>query len=362
MLNNIRNGIRFFSIFTKIKESKLPILHSCNYNINLNLATEEFIFEKLSLSNPALYFYRSKSCVVIGKHQNPWKECHIQEMQKNQICLSRRKTGGGAVYQDLGNTCFSFLIPIEKDSKLDFTKANQDIIANTMAKLNVKATFSGRNDILVDNKKISGSAYKLHPGKSILHHGTMLINLNKEEATKYLNPHKSKLLSKGISSVKARIANLQEFNSEINHEHFCEKMMQAFEEKYKQKSDHFEITYEDCMKEEYIKKEFEKSESWEWKYGESPMFSNNFIIRFDWGIIDMNIEVKEGIIIDGILYSDCLYSSFIEKINELIKSKKYHYSHEGFTKLGEDLKNFFYHDKIILGFIEAMVEGIIDQL
>ena len=117
-------------------------------------------------------------------------------MKNNNVKLSRRKTGGGAVYQDLGNTCFSFLTPYEKEDKLQYRTVNNQIILDALAKLGVKAEVSGRNDLVVDGKK---SAYRLHlggkdgAGKKSLHHGTIMFSVDFNALQKYLNPNKKKL-------------------------------------------------------------------------------------------------------------------------------------------------------------------------
>lgn len=146
-------------------------------------------------------------------------------MEKDGIKLARRRTGGGAVYQDLGNSCFSFLTPVFSEKyPLDYAKKiNNEIILNSLKNLNINAELSGRNDILCEGKKVSGSAYKMNlgnkdgKGKKALHHGTMLIDVDSSKIAKYLNPNKDKLKSKGIDSVISRVTNLVNFNPEINH-------------------------------------------------------------------------------------------------------------------------------------------------
>ena len=136
---------------------------------------------------------------MIGKHQNPWKECRVEEMKKDGILLSRRKTGGGAVYQDLGNTCFSFFNPDSSQGKIDFKALNNALLIEAFRNLGVTTEASGRNDLTVDGKKISGSAYRLNlggkegRGRKTLHHGTVLFSVDTNALQKYLNPNKKKL-------------------------------------------------------------------------------------------------------------------------------------------------------------------------
>lgn len=119
----------------------------------------------------------------MGKHQNPWKECHVQKLEQDGVVLARRKTGGGCVYQDLGNSVFSFINPIDDFSKQDFKTLNNELLINALASFDIQAEASGRNDMVVNDRKISGSAYKLKLGRAngegrrSLHHGTMLLDL-----------------------------------------------------------------------------------------------------------------------------------------------------------------------------------------
>lgn len=98
--------------FISKEEGAIDIMHAESTDINFNLATEEYMFDHLNIVNPILFLYRNSKTIIIGKHQNPWKECKVQNLERDGVVLSRRKTGGGCVYQDLGNTCFSFLNPI----------------------------------------------------------------------------------------------------------------------------------------------------------------------------------------------------------------------------------------------------------
>lgn len=143
--------------------SQVSILHSQTDNIHFNLATEEMLYED-ALKHSTLFLWRNDRTIVIGRHQNPWKECHLKAMEDDGVCLSRRITGGGAVYHDLGNTCFSFLTPYQIAAPLDYKSVNNTILLAALSDLGVNAQAVGRNDIVYNDKKISGSAYKLNLG------------------------------------------------------------------------------------------------------------------------------------------------------------------------------------------------------
>lgn len=132
----------------------LKILRTLETNIHFNLATEEYLFEQAALPCPTLFLWRNSPTIVIGRHQNPWKECRGELMKKEGVLLSRRKTGGGAVYHDLGNTCFSFLTPYAQSQEYDYKTVNNSILIKALAKLGVPAEVSGRNDLTCEGKKV----------------------------------------------------------------------------------------------------------------------------------------------------------------------------------------------------------------
>ena len=214
--------------------TKLRILVSETFDPWFNLATEDWIFRDMDPDTHVLYLWRNSDTVVIGRFQNPWTECNTEKMEADSIKLARRQSGGGAVYHDLGNTNFTFM-----SSKKNYDKSvNNKIIISALEQFGISAYASGRNDILVDDhegaKKISGSAFKETKDRSF-HHGTLLINADLTKLGQYLNPSKKKLESKGIKSVRSRVANLTQFNSTLEHETLCKAIIEKFTEHYQQK-------------------------------------------------------------------------------------------------------------------------------
>ena len=239
-------------------------------------------------------------------------------MQADKVSLFRRRTGGGAVYQDLGNTCFSFINP---KSPQDYKTLNNSMILRALQSLDIEAEPSGRNDLLVEGKKISGSAYKVQNHGSALqtiHHGTMLINTEKQALLKYLNPNKAKLESKGVTSVASRVSNLVEFNPSITGKDFIQAMAMSFTKHYSEA----EVVHLEGIPPAAAEraKEYEK---WEWVYGESPHFSHHLETRFKWGIVDMHLDVMEGVVEKCKIFSDCLYPEFIESMERDVIKQRY---------------------------------------
>lgn len=180
--------------------SSLRLLLSDSYDPGFNLAVEECIFRQMSPTQHVLFLWRNAETVVIGQAQNPWKECNTRKMEEDGIKLARRSSGGGAVFHDLGNTCFTFMA-----GKPGYDKSvSTAIILNALTALGVAASASGRNDLVVDKpdgeRKVSGSAYRETKDRGF-HHGTLLLNADLSRLANYLNPDVKKLQAKGITSV-----------------------------------------------------------------------------------------------------------------------------------------------------------------
>ncbi len=214
----------------------LIILRSDSQNPYYNLAIEELAFNRMkTLSNSLLlYIWINEPSVIIGRNQNPYTECDLVKMKMNEIYLVRRKTGGGAVFQDLGNLNYTI---IGREAFAEKEKWNQ-VISNAIGKFGLNCRRSGRNDFQVDGYKVSGSAY-MHDGDTYLQHGTMMINVCIDSLKTYLTPQNSKLMKYGIKSVEQRVCNLSELNSEINMHSIEKSIKESMIELY----DDFVVTH-----------------------------------------------------------------------------------------------------------------------
>ncbi len=297
---------------------KLRILKSAVTNPWFNLATEDWIFQALDANSHTLFLWRNSETVVIGRSQNPWVECKIDKMEADEVFLARRQSGGGAVFHDLGNTNFTFLSP--KDSYDQ--EANFTIIINALKKLGIDAELSGRNDMQVGERKISGNAFK-HAADRSFHHGTLLVNANMQKLGDYLNPHPLKLKAKGIKSVRARVANLVEFNKDINHENLSDAIIEAFCEYYGETAPVEALDEASLAKQPTLNKYYEQMADWDWRFGKTPEFSHHIETRFDWGIIDMHLDVKQAVITDVVIFSDALNVELIDLLQQTLAGVKY---------------------------------------
>jgi lipoate-protein ligase A len=239
-------------------------------------------------------------------------------MAADDVFLARRQSGGGAVFHDLGNTNFTFLSPKHAyDQTANFT-----IIINALKKLGIDATLSGRNDMQVGDRKISGSAFK-HAADRSFHHGTLLVNANMQKLGDYLNPHPLKLKAKGIKSVRARVANLVEFNDAINHETLSDAIIEAFREYYGETVPVEQLDEASLAKQPTLNAYYQQMADWDWRFGKTPEFTHHIETRFDWGMMDVHMDVKQAVITEVVIFSDALNVELIDLLKETLTGVKY---------------------------------------
>ena len=180
-----------------------------------NLAAEEFLTANIGEGTEILFLWQNAATVVIGKNQNSRAECNLEKMEEDGVLLSRRLSGGGAVFHDLGNLCFSFI----SHEKIHNVTRQLSVIADACRAFGIDAKPTGRNDIEADGRKFSGNAF-YSVGENKCHHGTVLISADKSRLANYLTVSKTKLEAKGIKSVRSRVVNLTELVPEMTVEAF----------------------------------------------------------------------------------------------------------------------------------------------
>jgi len=301
---------------------KIRVMVSETFDPWFNLATEDWIFQEMDADTNILFLWRNSDTVVIGRFQNPWTECNTKKMEEDKIKLARRQSGGGAVFHDLGNTNFTFLSSKESYDK----EVNNKIILNAVNSFSLSSSASGRNDLVVkvdgEDRKFSGSAFKEKKDRSF-HHGTLLIDADLSKLANYLNPDKKKLVSKGIKSVRSRVTNLSDVNSEITHDVLCQKIINEFFEHYGSECEVEILDNESLRNEPKLNSYYEKLKDWNWRFGETPKFNHQLEERFEWGGVEFHIDSHKGLITDCIIYSDSLHPEMIEYLTEELKGKTY---------------------------------------
>ncbi len=249
-----------------------------------NLAMEEALLQTLPEGEAVLFLWQNRHTVVIGSGQNAWRECNTALLEKEGGTLARRSSGGGAVYHDLGNLNFSFIVPRE-----DYDVDRQlRVVMSALRRLGLIAEKSGRNDLLIDGRKFSGNAFRLLK-HSALHHGTLLIHSDMSMVGRYLTPDQEKLKAKGVKSVSARVANLAALGN-ITIENMSQAMMEAFMQEYGQA----EILVPNESDIPLFSELLPKYQSWEWNYGASPLGSGELSRRFPWGGVQISYQILSG--------------------------------------------------------------------
>ncbi len=285
-----------------------------------NLALENYIFSGTKEdAKPILYLWKNTDVVVIGRFQNPWKECNIDKMNEDKVALMRRDTGGGAVFHDTENLCFTF---VGSTNESNYRVKNSVLVCTALASLGIIAEPSGRNDILVNGAKISGAAFREKDGKYI-HHGTVLIGTNLSRLANYLNPDEKKLSSKGIQSVRSRVTNLKTINPNITVDKVIHALFSVFSQEKNLESQEIQYIDTDFLSTTPdLKTEHERLCSWDWRFGKSPEFTHKLEERFEWGGIEVNLVVKNAIIKEVSLFSDALDVQYIQKLRDYFDSLK----------------------------------------
>ncbi len=287
------------------------IYMGCGTDPFWNLAVEEYFLEHLAPNSCILYLWQNQNTVVIGKNQNAWAECRTELLAQEGGKLARRLSGGGAVFHDLGNLNFTFIV-----TKENYDLDRQFSVIRQACKLaGIQVERSGRNDLLAQGRKFSGNAF--YKGKvNAYHHGTLLIRSEMEKLQRYLTPPKAKLQSKGVSSVRSRVVNLSELSSELSCEQMKIYMGQAFETVYGVTA---EKIYLDDSALQKIQTIGEKISSWDYLYGRTLPFSATLEKHFPWGHVQLGLETASGKISGAKLYTDAMDWSLPDAVESALK-------------------------------------------
>ena len=295
--------------------TKIFIYHAQGFDPHENLAAEKVLMDALQPGEAMLYLWQNLNTVVIGKNQNAWLECRASLLSDEGGKLARRLSGGGAVFHDLGNLNFTFLM-CKEDYDLD---KQVNVIQRACALAGIRAEKSGRNDLLAEGRKFSGNAFyqdKVHA----YHHGTLMVDVDKEKLGRYLSPPQAKLQAKGVASVRSRVVNLKELSPDLTITGMRANMAQAFQEVYGMTAEPFTLT--EAMEED-IRKLKERYSSWDYLYGAPLAFTFSCEEKFQWGYVGLQLDAKGGIINDVDINTDAMDWTLAEAIAKALKGCRF---------------------------------------
>lgn len=304
----------------------------------VNLAIEEYALRNLDINETYLLFYINEPSIIIGKNQNTIEEINTEYVEENRIHVVRRLSGGGAVYHDLGNLNFSFITKDDGESFQNFRKFTEPVI-QALHKMGVPAELSGRNDILVEGRKISGNAQFSTRGR-MFSHGTLMFDSEIDNVVAALRVKKDKIESKGIKSIRSRVANISEFlDRKMTMDEFRKLLLVSIFGGEDQINEHV-LTDEDWEQIKIISRE--RYQNWDWNYGKSPKFNLQRSRRFPAaGQIDIRLEVDKGRIKNCKIYGDFFGVGDISDIEKKLTGLRYEKGELARSLENTDIRYYF---------------------
>ncbi|MBP8992242.1 MAG: lipoate--protein ligase [Bacteroidales bacterium] len=317
-----------------------------------NIALEEYCFKNLLQHEKIFILWINEPAIIIGKHQNAFEEINADYVKKHNINVVRRISGGGAVYHDLNNLNYTIISNEEKGVDFDFKTFSQPVI-DTLKELGVTAEFSGRNDILIDGKKICGNAQAYIKGR-IMHHGCLLFNTELSVLAKALEIPKDIISSNATKSVRSAVDNiLPNLPNKISVEEFADKLLAHMKRKFPTMK---EYTFSQQELAEIEKNRASKFGTWEWNWGKSPKFDINRHSRYTAGKIQVFANVKNSMI-ENIKFYGTFFgnNSNLEEIENALIGVRYTY-----TNIENKLKDLNFNDYFAGFSLEELTKAIVD--
>lgn len=295
--------------------SDIYIVDTMNTNPYLNLAIEEYLCEHFEEKTAILYLWQNANTVVIGQNQSAYSQCNISQIEKAGAHIARRRSGGGAVYHDLGNLNYTFI----SQNRENVCDDNFHIILQMLKSVGIEAEFSGRNDILVAGKKISGNAF-LCDDRMMCQHGTLLVDTNQNEMYRLLRIDDEKWKDKGIMSAQSRTANIVDFLPDISVDILKQRLTDEFCAFYPNAKIHDELDENNSyFNQEELIRLTQKYGSDEWIFEKRFEESMHLQNKFAWGQIDISFLIQKNMIMDAIFLSDAMDTALISEMNRRIR-------------------------------------------
>ena len=292
-------------------EKTVHYLETHSQNPYYNLAFEEYVLCHRTQGD-YLLLWQNDNTIVVGQNQNTEAEINRAFVEQHHINVVRRSTGGGAVYHDLGNLNYSFITDVGDDG-ISIRRFTEPVVA-ALRSLGLNAEASGRNDILVEGRKVSGTAQRRHGGR-ILHHGTLLFDANPGMVAGALNVDPEKFRSKSTKSVRSRIGNIRDFlPNDMELPAFWAYLKDALSGGGVTPG---ALSAGELAEVDRLKRE--KYDTWEWNYGRSPKFDVRCKRYWDGGCLEANVSIANGVITDVRFFGDFLSVCGLEELVERLK-------------------------------------------
>ncbi|MEW8955005.1 lipoate--protein ligase [Clostridium sp.] len=281
-----------------------------NTNPYFNHAAEQYVLE--NLPDECFMLWRNEPCILIGKNQNAFSEINIDYVKEKNIKVVRRLTGGGAVFNDLGNINFTFISKNTEDVAANFRKFT-DPLLKALNNLGINAEFSGRNDLVIDGKKFSGNAQYYHKDK-VLHHGTLLFSSSMTDLSSALKVNPLKIKDKGVKSIISRVTNISDhLSTPMSVLEFKDYVINFVMNIYGQTT-LYEFNKNELDKiDDIVKNRFS---TWNWNFGISPRYTYSKEKRFPGGTIELNFNVKNGLIESLKFYGDFFFTRDLKDLED----------------------------------------------
>lgn len=280
-----------------------------------NLALEQYVFDHMDRKQEYFMLWQNADTVVIGKNQNAYAEVNQKIADEKNIRIVRRLSGGGAVYHDLGNLNFTFILDAKNAADLDIRLFCLPI-AELLRSLGVPAEVNGRNDITIEGRKFSGNSQYLRQGR-IMHHGTLMFQSDLSVVADVLNVSEDKFQSKAAKSVRSRVTNIAPYLPEgFTLEEFKARLLKYILKDGSVKP--YVFSEEEIAAIEQIKKD--RYSQWGWNYGASPAYSVKKSRRFEnCGKIEIYMNTEKGIITDLQFFGDYFGVADSNELAQLLK-------------------------------------------
>jgi lipoate-protein ligase A len=276
-----------------------------------NLAAEEYILK--NFQDDFFMLWRSQPSVVVGKHQNALAEINHEFVRENQIPVARRLSGGGTVFHDPGNVNFTFIRNVANISEVNFKVFTVPVIA-ALQKLGVEAYTSGRNDLLIDGKKISGNAEHVHKNR-VLHHGTLLFDSRLADLKGALKVDLSRFEDKAVQSNRSEVTNISNYLSNpITVQEFTGFLFSEISQSFPE-SKIYQPTPEDFQAIQKLSSE--KYQTWDWIFGYSPRYCFTNKLITEKGEIQISLLVEKGLLVE-VSISGAIELEFSQRVSEAL--------------------------------------------